>query len=156
MPTSQIYRNVLNTTEERIRSYQKTYYVDWKPAYDEYVQVHYRWTLSGEYPRLAWASALTAQMIYHQPVVHEFPRLQVPALLVIGQEDRTTLGRGRVDEETLAELGQYPELGKRTAEAIPDAKLVELEGVGHIPHLAATEKWHQALLEFLEQDNRQE
>lgn len=145
----QMYRNVLALTEEDIRRYQKTYYTEWKPEYETYVQVHYRWTLSGEYPRLAWASALTAQMIYTQPVVHQLSELKPPTLLVIGQEDRTTLGRGRVSPEVLKTLGRYPRLGRQAAEAIPNSRLVELEGVGHIPHLAAQQVFHRALLNFL-------
>lgn len=151
-PLEKAYQNVLGNTLEGIRKYHKTYYVEWKPEYDEYVMVHYRWTLSGEYPRLAMASALTFEMVYTQPVVHEFHLVQPPALLVIGQEDRTTLGRGSVSEEVLATLGQYPELGKKTASAIPNAELVELENVGHIPHFEAPDQWHDALLEFLNQE----
>ncbi len=150
VPTHQIYEAILGTTEEGIRRDQESYYVEWKPEYDEYVMVHYRWTLSGEYPRLAKASALTAQMIYEQPVVHEFRLIEVPTLLIIGQEDRTALGKGRVSAEVRKTLGQYPELGRRTAEVIPRAKLVPLENVGHIPHLAAQERFHGALLNFLQ------
>lgn len=148
-PTEKYYTQALNSTEEQIRKYHGTYYVEWKPQYDEYVQVHYRWTLGGEAPRLARVSALTSQMVYEQPVVHQFPEVQTPSLLIIGQEDRTTLGRGSVSPEVLNTLGQYPELGKRTAEAIPDARLVELEGVGHIPHFEAPERFHQELISFL-------
>jgi pimeloyl-ACP methyl ester carboxylesterase len=147
--TEALYQGVLAYTEEGIRAYHKTYYAEWKDAYEDYVQVHYRWTLSGEYPRLAWASALTTQMVYTQPVVYEFPEIEAPALLVIGQEDRTTLGRGEVSPEVLATLGQYPQLGEKTADALPNAKLVELEGVGHIPHFEATERFHAELLKFL-------
>lgn len=149
VPTERIYRSVLEKTEDEIRRDFKTYFVEWKPEYERFVEVHYRWTLGGEYPRLAWASALTAQMIYEQPVVHEFERLEMPTLLIIGQEDRTALGKGRVSEEVAATLGQYPQLGQRTAKAIPQGKLVELDGVGHIPHLAAQEDFHEALLAFL-------
>ncbi|MFB0521085.1 MAG: alpha/beta fold hydrolase, partial [Desulfatiglandales bacterium] len=84
-----------------------------------------------------------------QPVVYEFPAVRTPTLLMIGQEDRTTLGRGSVTPEVLATLGQYPELGKKAAAAIPDAKLVEMENVGHIPHLEAPEQFHRQLLLFL-------
>lgn len=149
VPTDEIYQSVLAATEEGIRQYQKDYYVEWKPEYETYVQVHYRWTLSGEYPRLARVSALTAQMIYEQPVVHEFPLVEVPALLVIGQEDRTALGKGRVSEEVRQTLGQYPELGREAANAIPEARLVSLEDVGHIPHFEAPDRFHEVLLEFL-------
>lgn len=143
------YRGELAKTGEGIRQYHKTYYVEWKPEYDRYVQVHYRWTLSGEYPRLAWSSALTTEMVYTQPVVHEFSRVRVPTLLVIGQADRTTIGRGSVSKEVLATLGNYPELGKKTAAAIPGAQLVELQNVGHIPHFEATERFHDTVLNFL-------
>ncbi len=147
--TEDLYRDQLGATEESMRKYQKTYYVTWRPEYDEYVQVPFRQTLSAEYPRLAWVSAATEQMIYQQPVVHEFPLVRAPVLLVIGQEDRTVVGRGRVSPEVLPKHGQYPELGKRTAKAFPNATLVELPNVGHIPHFEAPEKWHQALLGFL-------
>ncbi|PTL77211.1 alpha/beta fold hydrolase [Vitiosangium sp. GDMCC 1.1324] len=147
--TEDLYRDQLGTTEESIRKYQKTYYVTWRPEFDEYVQIPFRQTLSAEYPRLAWVSAATEQMIYQQPVVHEFPLVTAPVLLVIGQADRTTLGRARVSPEALAKLGQYPELGKRAAKAFPKATLVEIPNVGHIPHFEAPEKWHQALLGFL-------
>ncbi|QRO01473.1 alpha/beta hydrolase [Archangium violaceum] len=147
--TEDLYRDQLGATEEGMRKYQKTYYVTWRPEYDEYVQVPFRQTLSGDYPRLAWVSAATEQMIYQQPVVHEFPLVKVPVLLVIGQADRTVVGRGRVPPELLPQFGQYPELGKRAAKAFPNATLVELPNVGHIPHFEAPEKWHQALLGFL-------
>lgn len=88
-------------------------------------------------------------MIYTQPVVQDLPRLAVPTLLVIGQADRTTLGRGALKPEVLATLGRYPELGRRAQAAIPGAKLVETPGVGHIPHLEAPAPFHAALLDFL-------
>jgi pimeloyl-ACP methyl ester carboxylesterase len=46
-------------------------------------------------------------------------------------------------------VGQYPALCKKTAGLIPQATLVELPGVGHIPHLEATERFHKELLAFL-------
>lgn len=149
MPTEQIYQSILKKTEDGIRRDLQSYFVDWKPEYERLVEVHYRWTLGGEYPRLAWASALTAQMIYEQPIVHELERLKAPALLVIGQEDRTALGKDRASKKAAATLGQHPQLGQRAAKAIPQANLVELDAVGHLPHLEAEEKFHQALLDFL-------
>lgn len=89
-------------------------------------------------------------MIYQQPVVYEFNKVQVPTLLIIGQEDRTIVGKGYIkDKQKLQEHGQYPALGRKTAQAIPNAKLVELENVGHIPHIAAIPRFQEALLSFL-------
>ncbi len=143
------YKSTLALTEESIRKYQESYYVNWSPEYETYVQVHYRWTLSGEYPRLAWASALTADMIYNQPVAYEFSDIKVPTLLIIGQADRTVVGKNRVPREDLDKVGQYPRLGKKVAETIPDAQLIEIENVGHIPHFEAKDQFYAALLKFV-------
>jgi len=148
-PTEQLYRDELAQTEEAIRNYHKTYYVEWRPEYDRYVQIQYRWTLSGEYPRLARVAALTSQMIYEQPVIHEFPLIRARTLLVIGQADRTAPGKNRVGTAVRATLGAYPELGRAAAAAIPNATLVPLENVGHIPHFEAPRQFHEALLAFL-------
>jgi pimeloyl-ACP methyl ester carboxylesterase len=124
--------------------------VQWRPEYDEYVQVAARWKLSGEYPRLAMSAALTYQMIYEQPVCHEFTSISAKSLLVIGQADRTVVGKSRVKKELLPMAGQYPELGRRTARLIPGAKLVELPNVGHIPHFEDRERFNQELLAFIQ------
>lgn len=145
----QQYRSTLGQTEPSLRKFIGSYFVTWKPEYEPFVMVPYRWTLSAEYPRYALTSALTYDMIYTQPVVHDLPRLRAPTLLVIGQADRTTLGRGSLPKQVLDELGQYPELGRRAAAAIPGAKLVELPSVGHIPHVEAAPRFHEALLDFV-------
>jgi pimeloyl-ACP methyl ester carboxylesterase len=145
----ELYRQELKATEEGIRTYHKTYYVQWQPEYEEYVSVAARWTASGEFPRLAMSSALTSQMIYEQPVCHEFTNIKAKTLLVIGQADRTVVGKPRVKREVLPNVGQYPELGRRTAKLIPNATLVEVPNVGHIPHFEAKDSFHQELLSFL-------
>jgi pimeloyl-ACP methyl ester carboxylesterase len=148
-PTETLFMGELKKTEESIRNYQEAYYVQWKPAYEEYVQVPYRQTLSGDYPRLAKVSALTSQMIYQEPVVHELPLVKAKTLLVIGQEDRTAPGKNRADATAQKTLGNYPALGRAAARAIPGARLVLLDGVGHIPHFEAPERFHTDLLRFL-------
>lgn len=148
--TDEAFMQELKTTEESIRNYHKTYYVTWKPEFDEWVNVPAAQTRSKDYPEVAMASALTYDMIYQQPVVYEFRNIKVPTLVVIGQEDRTVVGKALVkDKAILARMGQYPQLGKKTAEAIPAAKLIEMKNVGHIPHLEATATFHNALLQFL-------
>jgi pimeloyl-ACP methyl ester carboxylesterase len=46
-------------------------------------------------------------------------------------------------------MGDYPALGRATREAIPGAQLVELEAVGHLPHIEAHEAFMTAVQEFL-------
>jgi pimeloyl-ACP methyl ester carboxylesterase len=90
-------------------------------------------------------------MIYQQPVRHEFGLIKVPTLLVIGQADRTTIGRGQVGEDVIRTLGQYPQLGRDAARDIPGSKLVEVENCGHIPHLEVPQRFNQELVGFLKQ-----
>jgi len=143
------YRTMLTPTKDGLERFYRSYFARWRDEYGQFAELAWRQTLGGEWPRAARASALTYDMIYTQPVVQDLPRLRVPAMLVIGQEDRTTLGRGALPKEVLATLGQYPDLGKRAAKAIPGAKLVEIESVGHIPHLEAADRFNAVLVEFL-------
>ncbi|HSJ01719.1 MAG TPA: alpha/beta hydrolase, partial [Verrucomicrobium sp.] len=139
--TSKLYEKALEQKEEDIRKYHQSYYPEWKPMYEQWVQLQYRWLLGGEGSRIAMVSALTTQMIYEQPVCYEVGRLKVPALLIIGQKDRTVVGKESLDKETAASMGNYPVLGKKTTEAIPGARLVEFPECGHIPHLESTKEF---------------
>lgn len=145
----ELYQEEMTRTEDSIRAQHQAYYVLWKPEYEEYVQVHYRWTLGAEYPRLARVAARTSQMIYEQPVVQDFPQLASPVLLAIGQRDHTAPGKNRAPEGARDDLGRFAELGRSAARAFPKATLVALPDVGHVPHLEAPAEFHKALLSFL-------
>jgi pimeloyl-ACP methyl ester carboxylesterase len=145
----QAYRNELNATEEGIRGYIRGYFVHWKPGYEEYADVAIRIRKSGEYPRQALSSALTYQIIYEQPVCHEFQNIRARTLLMIGQSDRTVVGKARMKKELLPLAGNYPELGRKTAALIPGAKLVEIANAGHIPRFEFPARYHEELLSFL-------
>lgn len=145
----ELYKGELNATYEGFLNYQKGYYTNWKPEYEQYVRDQ-AWVLgTGEYPRAALASALTSEMIYEQPVCYEFSRIAVSTLLIIGHEDRTVPGKARLSQEMKAIAGDYPKLGKKTQEMIRGSKLVEVQGAGHIPHIERPEAFDQALLAFL-------
>ena len=149
VPVEEAYRSELAISEETIRKYLRSYFVTWKPEYEEYGDVQVRMRMSGEFPRHALASALTYQMIYEQPVCYEFPNVKARTLLLIGQKDRTVVGRARVKKELLPLAGNYPELGRKTARLIPDATLVEFADVGHLPRFEEPARYHQELLRFL-------
>jgi len=147
----QWYAQEKKATADSVREYQRTSYYGgtWKPAYERLIEPAVGMIKHPDYPKVAWASALLYDMIYTQPVVYEFPRLKVPTLLVIGQRDRTALGRAWAPKEAAATLGDYPALGKKAAAAIPGATLVEIPGVGHLPQVEAFEAYSQALARFL-------
>ncbi len=85
---------------------------------------------------VAWDSALLYDMILTQPVVYRLPQIAVPTLLMIGQKDNTAIGKDLAPPEMRASLGNYPELGKAAAKAIPGAKLVEFPALGHAPQMS--------------------
>lgn len=148
--TELLTEDELKQTVEGIRAYRKAYFVRWLPAYERFVEVPVRMRLSGEYPRAAQSAALTSQMVYQQPVRHDFAKITVPTTLIIGQNDRTAIGRDRMtDPRVKAALGNYPELGRAAARDIPGAKLVEIPNCGHIPHVEAPATFHTALLAAL-------
>jgi len=148
----QWYEQEKKATADSVRAYQRTSYYDgkWTPEYERLIEIAAGVTQHPDYPKVAWSSALTADMIFTQPVVYEFPQVKVPTLLVIGQRDRTALGRAWAPKDVAAKLGDYPALGKKAAAAIPGARLVEIPGVGHLPQVEAFDVYSRALVEFLQ------
>tara|TARA_Y100000815_G_scaffold274771_1_gene309969 strand:+ start:14486 stop:15325 length:840 start_codon:yes stop_codon:yes gene_type:complete len=147
------YAGELKKDYESIKAYQEKNYYDnhWKPEYDEWVNLLAGWTLNDDYSLIAYNAALTYDMIFTQPVVYEFQDITSPTLLIIGTRDRTALGKPLVSPEVRKTMGLYNELGKRTQQKIPNSQLVELEGLGHLPHIEAFDRFIQPLLEFLAQ-----
>ena len=142
------------TTYDSLRRYQQqTYYGgDWKPEYDRWVRM-----LAGMYAGpgadiVAWNQAQTADMAFNQPVVQDFSRLEVAVTLIIGERDTTALGKDRAPPEVAPRIGNYRELGRAAARAIPNATLVRFEDLGHSPQVEAPERFNAALLNALSVD----
>jgi pimeloyl-ACP methyl ester carboxylesterase len=145
------YRGELKTTFGSIKAYQQRFYYNgnWRPDYDRWVEM-----LAGMYAgpgreAVAWNQALTSDMVFTQPVVHEFGRIKVPTVLFIGGKDKTAPGANRAPPAIAERLGNYPELGRRAAAAIPQTRLIAFPELGHSPQVEAPERFHQALLEAL-------
>lgn len=148
-PMDSAYQSELKATYESYKKYQQGYYPIWKPEYEPLVQAQAFGLKRPDFKDIAWANALTYQMIYEQPVCYEFKNLKVSTLLIIGLEDRTIVGKNRVPKELHQKYGQYQLLGKKTKAAIPTSLLVELPGVGHIPHIQVPEQFRKAVAAFL-------
>lgn len=136
-------------TPASYRNFVKSYFPNWQPDFERFVEQFARVQLSGDYPHFATVSALTYQMIYDGPIFNELPKLQVPTLLVIGQLDRTVFGRRFAPPEVVKPMGNFPQLGRAAQKMIPGAKLVEFDGVGHVPHLELPGRFHAVVLDFL-------
>lgn len=141
----------LRATPESIKEYQRVNYFGgvWKPEYDVLTEILAGWTRHSEYRRVAWNAALTSDMIFTQPVLYEFDRLKPPTLLIIGQRDRTAIGKERAPKEAAARMGDYPALGKAAARRIPGARLVEIAEAGHLPQVDSFPKYIRALQDFI-------
>ncbi|WP_294322125.1 alpha/beta hydrolase [uncultured Chryseobacterium sp.] len=147
----QAYQSELKNTAESYKKYQLTFYYDnkWKDEYQPWLDLIAGWTLHPDYPKVAWDAALTSDMIYNQPVCYEFKNIKVPTLLIIGTRDRTAIGKDRAPKELQPKMGQYQELGKKTQQQISGSKLVEIENVGHLPHIEVYDQFWKALYDFV-------
>jgi len=146
------YETELKADYESTKKYQNQSYYDnqWKPEYDEWVYLLTGWTKAPDYPKVALVNAKTSDMIFTQPVVYEFQNLKVPTLLIIGTRDRTAIGKNNVkDPDVAAKMGQYQILGKETQKKIKGSKLVELDNVGHLPHIEVFDRFIKPVKEFL-------
>ena len=149
----QLYANELKTDFEKIKAYQQKFYYNgrWKPEYNRWVNM-----LAGMYAGdgkeiVALNQAQTSEMLFTQPVIHEFGQLKMPTLLLIGGKDRTAPGANRAPEQVAQRLGNYPELGRKAEQAIPGATLVPFPELGHSPQVEAPEVFHEALLRGLKE-----
>ena len=147
----QLYQQELKTSFDSIKGYQLKFYYNgqWKPEYDRWVAM-----AAGLYGGpgkeiVARNQAQASDMIYTQPVLYEFGAIRVPTLLFVGMTDKTAPGANRAAPEVAKTLGNYAELGKQTVKAIPGARLIEFEKLGHSPQVEAPEEFHKALMEAL-------
>ena len=138
-------------TETSYRRFLQSYFPNWKPEYEKFVEVYVRVQKGPDYLAYAQTSVLTYQMIAEKPVVNDLPSLQMPVLLIIGQQDRTVFGRRFAPPEAVKSLGNFPELGKKAQKVIPRATLVPIDHVGHVPHIEVPELYVNTVVQFLNQ-----
>jgi pimeloyl-ACP methyl ester carboxylesterase len=146
--TDKLYANERQANYESLKKYQQTYYPVWKPEYDQYVQAQLDAFENGNKDTNALVNAITYQMIYEQPVAYYFDKIKAPTLLIIGQADRTVVGKNVLSDEQKKQCGNYPMLGRKTKSLIKNARLVEFPGVGHIPHIQSFTTYMNHLLSF--------
>ena len=84
--------------------------------------------------------ALISQMLYADPVVYDWPYIQVPTLAFGGAEDML-----------LGPAARFQERMQALASTIPNGngRLLLLPGLGHVPHLEAPARALPPLVAFL-------
>lgn len=146
------YQRELKTSAAGIKQYQlTTYYAgEWRPEFDRWVEMQAGMYRGEGKAQVAWNSALTAEMIFTQPVLYEFADLKMPVTLLIGVKDNTAIGKDAAPEAIKATLGNYAKLGLHTEQAISNATLIEFSDLGHSPQIQAPERFHKKLLSALQ------
>jgi pimeloyl-ACP methyl ester carboxylesterase len=155
VPTAQLIDQENKVTPESYRSWMmKVYEVTAPPeALDPYVAARTRIRGSAEYPRWLVAFANSYQMIWREPVADEIPLLTQPVLFLIGENDHVAPGRNFAPEDRRAEMGQNARLAQDLAAKMPDARVDVFQGVGHLIHLEAPQKFNEAVLQFFNERN---
>jgi pimeloyl-ACP methyl ester carboxylesterase len=131
--TSEVYKGSLARDYGEIVKGMRAYYVNWKPEYMKYVKIHYGWTLSGDWPRMAMVRALQQQAIYADPVVYDWPRIKARTLVIGGEKDGAN----------------YPEQARRVADTVQNGRLYIIPNIGHNPQFEAPDRLFPALVRFL-------
>ncbi len=141
----------LKQTRESVIAYQQASYYDgqWKPEYEAVAAHLIGWVQGPDKEKMALISALTYEMVFTQPVLYEFDLLTMPTLLIIGERDRTAIGKNLVSKEVAKKLGRYDLLGQKTCNKIQKCEIVHLKAIGHLPQIEAYAEYIRALKNFL-------
>ncbi len=131
--TSEVYKASLARDYGEIVKGMRAYYVKWKPEYMKYVKIHYGWTKSGDWPRMAMVRALQQQAIFADPVVDDWPRIKARTLVIGGEKDGA----------------DYPGQARRVADTVQNGQLYIIPSVGHNPQFEAPEQLYPPLIRFL-------
>ncbi len=118
-------------------------------AIEPFVQLRDEIRQSGEYPRWLKSFVASYQMIYAQPVAHEIPLIDRPTLFIMGANDHNAPGRAYAPPELRDRMGQNAALAQSLAGRMANARVVVFDGVGHLGHLEATQRFNETLLDFL-------
>jgi pimeloyl-ACP methyl ester carboxylesterase len=118
-------------------------------AIEPYVEARTRIRGSAEYPRWLRTFVNSYQMIWREPIAQEIPLLTQPVLFLIGENDHVALGRDFTPQELREKMGHNVELAQTHAAKMKNAKVEVFEGIGHLIHLEAEQRFNESVLRFL-------
>jgi pimeloyl-ACP methyl ester carboxylesterase len=148
-PIDESYQQTLKSDYQTIRASLGRYVAHdpkaWNREFETYTRIRYSWTLSADWPRLAMVQALVGQMLYADPVVYDWPHIQVPTLAFGGAEDVLPGSAARFQDGM-----------RNLARTIPNGngRVLLLPGLGHVPHLESPDKVVPLLVAFLKEGVR--
>ena len=149
-PNASIEQEAKVTPESYRRWMMSAYELTIPPeAIDPYVEARTRIRGSADYPRWLVAYVNSYQMIWREPVAGEIPLLIQPVLFLMGENDHVAPGRDMAPEALRSKMGQNVELARELAGKMPRGKVEVFDGVGHLIHLEAPQRFNESVLHFL-------
>jgi pimeloyl-ACP methyl ester carboxylesterase len=154
VPSEKLLQNEEKVTPESYRRWlMAAYELSLPPeVLDPYVEARTRIRGSSDYPRWLTAFVNSYQMIWREPVAAEIPLLTQPVLFVIGENDHVAPGRDFAPETLRSKIGHNAELAQALAAKMPKASIEVFEGIGHLIHLEAPERFNESVLRFLNEE----
>ena len=130
-------------TKDSAIDYQKKNYYDgnWSPDYEKFLIPTFGQISGPDWKLVAWNNALTYGPIFSEDIVARLGELEIPVTLILGTRDRTAPGRDWKKENIKYELGQYQNFGKKMKKVLPSIKVIELDGLGHMPQFEDYERF---------------
>jgi len=114
-----------------------------------FVEARMRMKDAADYPRWLRAFVNSYQTIWGEPVVYEIPLLAQPVLFIMGANDHNAPGRAYAPEAVRAKMGDNARLAQDLAARMKQARVEVFEGIGHVVHLEAKERFNASVLSFL-------
>jgi pimeloyl-ACP methyl ester carboxylesterase len=114
-----------------------------------FIEARMRIKGAADYPRWLRAFVNSYQMIYSQPVVYEIPLLPQQTLFLMGGNDRNAPGRALAPESLRPQMGDNVRLARELAARMRNARVEVFDGIGHLVHLEAKDRFNAAMLAFL-------
>jgi pimeloyl-ACP methyl ester carboxylesterase len=153
VPSEKLIEQEAEVTPDSYRRWLMTAYELTLPpdALDPYVEARTRIRGSAEYPRWLVAYVNSYQMIWREPVAAEIPPLTQPVLFLMGENDHIAPGRDMAPEALRGKMGHNVELARELAAKMPKASVEVFEGVGHLIHLEAPQRFNRSVLSFLKE-----
>lgn len=147
-----LYQSELKKRPEMIKNYQQKNYYDnqWNSQFAKHAEFLQGWINGPDWPQMARISALTYDMLLTQPVIEEFTYLSVPTTLILGTRDRTAPGRAHKRNGVERQLGRYDQLGSEVKQRNGNIDVVELDELGHLPHIEDFNRFKAPFLKALQ------
>lgn len=132
-------------TAQKMRDYQKKNYYDgkWSDDYEKLLIPSIGQLNGKEWDLVAWNNALTYGPIFNEDITTKMSQIKNKVFLINGTRDQTGPGRGWKKTGETRKLGDYKKLGKAAASRFPNAKLIELKGLGHMPQYENYKKFSE-------------